>query len=81
MNGRFEAIGKQVLLDGKHYADARDVDAAHAIACALNDFDFRYLEIPCEICETVGGHVATCERGRADGQRGLFRKKPVRKSG
>lgn len=31
----YTANGKQVLLNGKHYADARDDEAATAIAYAL----------------------------------------------
>jgi hypothetical protein len=32
----YVANGKQVLLNGTHYADARDPEAASAIAYALN---------------------------------------------
>lgn len=36
MTPRFTNMGKQVL-DRAHYADARDIPAAEAIASALND--------------------------------------------
>lgn len=32
----FRALGKQVLKDGEHYADARDTDAAERIVRAMN---------------------------------------------
>lgn len=37
MSGPFSHLGKQVLCNGEHFADARDAVAASAITVALND--------------------------------------------
>lgn len=36
MTGAFTSLGKQVLRNGEHYADAYSVSAAEEIAAALN---------------------------------------------
>jgi hypothetical protein len=56
----FRAFGQQVLLNGDHYADARDPDAATAIAYALNSVYLAKLG-PCRTCKCVGGgHAINC---------------------
>jgi hypothetical protein len=47
-SGRLRAAGKQVLLDGVHFADARDESAAQAIAYALDFVGVSYWDIPPE---------------------------------
>lgn len=43
---RVTAHGKQVKLDGEHLADARDDEAAEAIAIALNYVGLRSDQLP-----------------------------------
>lgn len=43
---RVTAYGKQVKLDGEHLADARDDEAAEAIAVALNYVGLRSDQLP-----------------------------------
>ena len=36
--GGYSALGKEVLLDGAHFADAKDATAAQVITLALNSY-------------------------------------------
>lgn len=70
-NGKYYSCGKQVLLliggerIGVDVCQACDPKTAATIAAALNDFDFAYVDVPCEVCNLIGSHVPTCERGRS----------------
>jgi hypothetical protein len=65
----YRSSGQQVLLNDRHYADARDPDAALAIAYALNSVYLAKLGPEpgkqCPTCKCVGGaHAVNCvERG------------------
>jgi hypothetical protein len=49
----YTTSGKQVLRDGKHYADAINAGAAHCIAVALNQFDNAlWAQIDAELFDT-----------------------------
>lgn len=59
----YKANGKQVLLNGSHYADALNDDAATAIAYALNSVYLAKLGPfrQCPACKCVGGaHATNC---------------------
>lgn len=67
----YTANGKQVLLNGKHYADAVDPEAAQAIAYAMNSVFLAKLMPPrrvpdpkCPTCKQIGMHAANCTEGR-----------------
>lgn len=66
----YVANGKQVLLNGTHYADACNPEAASAIAYALNSLflaklgEIKYVRDPiCGTCKEVGMHAANCSEG------------------
>jgi hypothetical protein len=71
-NGKDEytSNGKQVLLNGWHYADAFDEEAANAIAYALNSVYLAkvgpvHVRDPiCPACKGVGMHAHNCTEGR-----------------
>lgn len=41
MNDRYQQVGKEVLCDGKHFADAADIMSAVRIVAALNALESR----------------------------------------
>lgn len=65
----YRAGGKQVLLNGSHYADAKDADAAIAIAYAMNSVYLAQIgplpDRQCPTCKCIGGaHSQQCaDRG------------------
>lgn len=71
---KYTSNGKQVLLNGFHYADAFDNDAAQAIAYAMNSVFLAKLgkinapifvrDPVCPTCKEVGMHAANCVEGR-----------------
>lgn len=68
----YEFCGKQVLLDGKDFAQAKDIEGAELITKALNDWDHAHSPIMPELrpilkiveCSICGGwngvHYQTC---------------------
>lgn len=77
----YTANGKQVLLNGFHYADAFDDQAANAIAYAMNSVFLAklgptYVRDPiCPTCKHVGMHAANCVEGRGKNDAGSTRAK------
>jgi hypothetical protein len=60
----YSAVGKEVLLNDTHYADAIDPEGAQAIAYAMNNVYLSKLGALCMTCKAIGGHLANCvERG------------------
>lgn len=60
----YRACGKQVLLNGSHYADACNTDASIAIAYAMNSVYLSKLGRVCRTCKVLNGHADNCvERG------------------
>jgi hypothetical protein len=52
---------KQVRLNGEHYADAVDPEAAQAIAYAMNSVYLAKLGRICPTCKCLGGgHAVNC---------------------
>jgi hypothetical protein len=62
----YRAVGKQVLLNGSHYADAKDELAAQSIAYALNSVYLARVGVPCEVCKQIGTHAPACNGRTAD---------------
>lgn len=60
----YVAVGKQVLCNNEHYADAKDELAAQSIAYALNNVYLAKIGAPCLICKSFGEHEPFCEYGR-----------------
>jgi hypothetical protein len=65
MKDEYSATGKEVLLNGSHFADARNPDEAIAIAYAMNSVFLSKLGPEpgkqCSICKCIGGaHSMNC---------------------
>jgi hypothetical protein len=56
---RYTVCGKEVLRDGRHYADAMDPHEAHNIANALNTVGVQPVDV-CATCKRVDGHELNC---------------------
>lgn len=53
---RFTNVGKEVLLDGEHYADAVSVEAAVAISDACEFLGLDMLHMPIEAVKSTLGN-------------------------